>query len=147
METEADKKTDELPLKKASMQCQVCGKTTRILKKKNSMVEKKSLLHDENHSFLAELVFLRKSWELEENILDEWSKTCFTKRTNIAEFVNLPLTPSSIVQACIRDTVDWFQTTAIQQIPQKGRHPPFLFPSAYKRRLYYTVCSLLSAVF
>lgn len=31
------------------------------LKKKNSMVEKKSLLHDENHSFLAELVFLRKS--------------------------------------------------------------------------------------
>lgn len=61
MEIEADKKTDELPLKKASMQCQVCGKTTRILKKKNSMVEKKSLLHDENHSFLAELVFLRKS--------------------------------------------------------------------------------------
>ena len=34
MEIEADKKTDELPLKKASMQCQVCGKTTRILKKK-----------------------------------------------------------------------------------------------------------------
>ena len=58
-------------------------------KKKKWHGRKKSLLHDENHSFLAKLVFLRKSWELEENILDEWSKACFTKRTNIAEFVNI----------------------------------------------------------